>query len=183
MAWIEPELEGIRCQAHKVGPQVHLYTGELQEITDSVPELVTALRQFPCDVVLDGEVLMTEDGRLLTLNDLQKRVKGGQAELFAPVATLFVFSVFDLLWLDGARLIDDTLAERRRWLESLSWSQPLVLSEIQKLPSPESVESVLTHGSTTGWRIRNPASPYRPGQHSNAWLRVEAEVKETTRSA
>ena len=64
-ASVEWKLDGIRIQIHRRGDEVRVYTRNLNEITDTLPGIVRAVRALPVkQAVLDGEALwMTRRGR------------------------------------------------------------------------------------------------------------------------
>src|SRR5206468_199055 len=55
---VEWKLDGIRLQVHKRGDEVRIFTRNLNDITDRMPEVVTIVRDLPAEqFVLDGEAL------------------------------------------------------------------------------------------------------------------------------
>ena len=64
-AYVEWKLDGARIQAHRVGDDVAVFTRNLADITDRVPEIVSALRALDIStIVLDGEAIaLRADGR------------------------------------------------------------------------------------------------------------------------
>jgi DNA ligase 1 len=64
-AALEFKLDGARIQVHKRADDVRIYSRNLNEVTDAVPELVDVVRALPAyELVLDGEVIaMKPDGR------------------------------------------------------------------------------------------------------------------------
>ena len=132
-AAVEWKLDGIRVQAHIADAAVRLFTRSLDDITDRLPEVVTALAALPVgDAVFDGELIaLRADGRPYAFQDTASRAA---SEIDAPSATkpgatnrplnrartvpLSVF-LFDALHLDGTDLIDRPDAERHAALASV----------------------------------------------------------------
>ena len=57
-AYLEWKLDGARIQAHRVGDEVAIFTRNLADITERVPEIVAAVRGFDATaIVLDGEAI------------------------------------------------------------------------------------------------------------------------------
>src|SRR5262249_44048596 len=52
--WLEDKYDGIRCQLHKVGKRVALYSRDLKEITGTFIEIADAARKTAHDFVVDG---------------------------------------------------------------------------------------------------------------------------------
>jgi DNA ligase-1 len=117
--FVEDKYDGIRAQAHKQGERVSLYSRTLDEISHRFPEVVEVLRELPGEFILDGELLAQRDGQILPFKDLQARLgrKTVSAELRAQVPVTFV--AYDLLYQDGAVLLETPLEQRRARLERL----------------------------------------------------------------
>jgi len=118
--WLEEKYDGIRCQLHKQGPRVELFSRDLHNITAQFPDLARAATALNADVILDGELLAWRDGRALPFAELQKRLgrKGGD-DFFLGQEIPISFSAYDLLWLNGNSLLKSSLSTRRTALESL----------------------------------------------------------------
>src|SRR5207302_10588565 len=55
--WVEDKYDGIRCQLHRRGERVALYSRDLKDVTRQFPEVATAAIDVPADVIFDGEIL------------------------------------------------------------------------------------------------------------------------------
>ena len=63
-ASVEWKLDGARIQVHRRDDEVQVYTRNLNEVTDRLPEVVAAVRTFPArTLVLDGEAIGLERRR------------------------------------------------------------------------------------------------------------------------
>ena len=105
--WTEEKYDGVRCQLHRQGERVELFSRDLKETTSAFPELAENAPSIGHDVLFDGEVLAHRDGRVLRFFELQRRLgrKQVSADLRNEVPVVLV--VFDLLWLDGRALLDE----------------------------------------------------------------------------
>ncbi len=128
-AQVEDKYDGIRAQAHCGGaanPEVCLFSRTLDEISQSFPELLPALRAFPQPVVLDGEVLAWSEslGHALPFSELQKRL--GRKRVTEQLAreVPVVYMVFDVLYAAGELMLEQPLEQRRKRLEGLFASVP-----------------------------------------------------------
>ena len=127
-AAVEWKLDGIRAQAHIADGAVRLFTRSLDDITDRLPEVVTALAALPVkDAVFDGELIaLRADGRPYAFQDTASRAA---SEVDAPIAgkqgaetrPLSVF-LFDALHLNGTDLIDLPDAEGPRVVACIPWT-------------------------------------------------------------
>src|SRR5439155_24088568 len=57
-AAFEYKLDGARIQVHKAGDEVRVFSRQLNDVTQAVPEVVEAVRRLPlADAILDGEAI------------------------------------------------------------------------------------------------------------------------------
>jgi DNA ligase-1 len=79
-ASVEWKLDGARIQVHRLGDGVRVFTRNLNEITDRLPQVVAAVRRFPSErLVLDGEALGVDgDGRPHLFQDTMSRFGADQ---------------------------------------------------------------------------------------------------------
>lgn len=125
---VEDKYDGIRGQAH-VGTQngrrtVRIFSRNLDDVTDSFPELIAPLSRLPGDAVLDGEIVAWERtasgaGRALPFSALQQRLgrKRVSAELRRSVPLVYV--AFDVLYAGDELVIDRPLRDRGEILDRL----------------------------------------------------------------
>jgi DNA ligase-1 len=177
LAWIEDKYDGIRCQVHKVGPQVELFSRDLKKITATFPELVDALAKGKGDFILDGEILAMRDGRALPFAELQKRLGRRESDLFMHEEVPIRFIAFDLLWHDGETLLDLPLAARRKRLEALHLgAAAFQLAHIAEAANEPEIEAAFKGSrgrNNEGLIIKDPASAYSPGRRGLSWLKLK----------
>src|SRR5581483_6297638 len=107
-ASIEWKLDGARIQVHRRGDRVRVFTRNLADATERVPEIVERVLALPVEaVVLDGEAIaLRDDGRPRAFQVTMRRFgsRRGVEELRAEIPLSCFF--FDALHLDGEDLID-----------------------------------------------------------------------------
>lgn len=126
-AWVEDKYDGIRAQAHCSGGEVKFFSRTRDEITESFPELPSALAGLPQDAILDGEIVAWsylaqesgEEGRALPFSALQQRLGRKKVSHDLMQRVPVVFLAFDVLYAGGEVLIDRPLRERAQILEKL----------------------------------------------------------------
>lgn len=193
-AAIEWKLDGIRVQAHITRPPselarhlagssgeqggspagvgVRLFTRTLDEITDRVPEAVSALAGLPVrSAVFDGELIaLRDDGRPHPFQVTSARAASRDGE---PTVPLSIF-LFDLLHLNGVDLIDRTGAERHAALAEVV-PEPLRMPRTVTASAAEATEffrDALAHGHE-GVLIKSLDSPYTAGRRGAGWIKVK----------
>ncbi len=174
--WTEEKYDGVRCQLHRVGDRVEMFSRDLKETTAAFPELAEGAPQLGHDVLFDGEVLAHRDGRVLRFFELQRRLgrKVVDPKLRAEVPVALV--IFDLLWLDGRPLLDEPLHERRRLLEGLEVRHPFLLARVEAAGSAEDLDRIFAdtrERGNEGLMLKDPESPYTPGRRGLAWLKLK----------
>ncbi|HYH48925.1 MAG TPA: ATP-dependent DNA ligase, partial [Acidimicrobiia bacterium] len=177
---VEWKLDGIRLQVHKRGDAVRIFTRNLNDITDRMPEVVEVIRALPVDqVVLDGEALtMTEDLRPQPFQDVMSRVgrrsavgeaPGPEREPVASVGAHF----FDCLHLDGDDLLDRPLLDRLAALERAAGSYRI---PGQVTDDPEVGAEVLRAALAAGHEgvvVKGASSLYEAGRRGKSWRKVK----------
>jgi DNA ligase-1 len=174
--WTEEKYDGVRCQLHRQGERVELFSRDLKETTSAFPELSENAASIGHDVLFDGEVLAHRDGRVLRFFELQRRLgrKNVTAELREEVPVVLV--VFDLLWLDGRSLLDEPLEARRRLMEGLGLKHPFLLARVEEATGPDHLDRIFAETrerGNEGLMVKDPLSPYTPGRRGLAWLKLK----------
>jgi DNA ligase-1 len=184
VVWIEDKFDGVRTQLHRGGgggnPRVEIYSRDLRRVTAQFQEIAQAARALSGDVIFDGEIVAFLEGRRLTFFDLQKRLGRREPDLFLGETIPIVYLVFDLLYLNGRSLLGVPLQERRRLLESLALTAPLLRRvEVRQAGSAREIEAAFGQARARGNEgliIKDPASLYTPGRRGLAWLKLKKEL-------
>jgi DNA ligase-1 len=173
---LEWKVDGARVQAHKAGPQVRLYTRNLNEITDALPEIVSAVRALPARVlVLDGEAIAYDPcGRphplQVTMRRFGRRLEVERLSTELPVRVFF----FDCLRADERSLADRPLRERA---EALAAALPAALRVPRIVTASTSearafYQAALAAGHE-GLMAKALDSPYEAGSRGASWLKIK----------
>jgi DNA ligase-1 len=176
--WLEEKYDGIRCQVHKQGDRVELYSRDLHRITEQFPDLARAARALPGDFIADGELLAWKDGRALPFAELQRRLGRKGDDFFLGEEIPVSLSCYDLLWRDGRVLLKEPLRVRRQLLGEMMAGKPpgLVLAPIQRAAGAVEVEAAFLAARARGHEglmAKDPESPYTPGRRGLAWLKLK----------
>jgi DNA ligase-1 len=175
-AAFEWKLDGARVQVHRSGQDVRVFTRNLNDVTDSVPELVEAVRALPArQLVLDGELIaMQADGRphpfQVTMRRFGRRLDVEQLRSELPLQPFF----FDVLHVDGQDLLDRPGTERWVALGEQVPLSMLVPREIVTSPAAagQFLQNVLARGHE-GAMAKALDAPYEAGRRGARWLKVK----------
>ena len=174
-ASIEWKLDGARIQAHRAGDDVRIFTRNLADITDRVPEIVAALSRLDLRggaIVLDGEAIaLREDGRPEPFQVTMSRF--GTRSSSASEIPLTAF-FFDCLHLAGEDLVDAPARER---LGALDRAVPREL-RVQRVETDDAavaqefLDATLALGHE-GVMAKSLDAPYEAGRRGAGWLKVK----------
>ena len=169
-AEVEWKLDGLRIQVHRDGDAVQVFTRNLNEITQRVPEIVAKALSLPLDsVILDGEALIVGgDGSPESFQDSMSRfgTDDGSREL-----TPFYF---DILHLNGTDLIDRSTLERRAALETVVPAGQIVTAIV----TADADEAAAFYDEAVGAFqegvvVKQVDARYEAGRRGGAWLKVK----------
>jgi DNA ligase-1 len=178
-AALEYKLDGARIQVHKGGQDVRIFTRQLQDITERLPDLVEWARMLPVrEAVLDGEALaLRPDGRPHPFQVTMRRL--GRSKDVATLRRELPLSpfMFDLLYLDGGSLVDRPYRERSRQLIETVSSAAVPRLQTNRPEEARQFFRRALAGGHEGIMAKSLAGPYRAGQRGAQWLKLkEAET-------
>jgi len=169
-ASVEDKYDGIRAQAHISQGEVRLFSRTRDEITESFPELPSALAGLPEDAILDGEIVAWsydvgepgELGRALPFSALQARLgrKKVSDDLMRRVPVAYL--AFDVLYAGGELLLERPLLERMKILDGLLAEERRTHhggTETQRKSGTQSQLSFAEAGSVEDQRVRMMRAP------------------------
>ncbi len=174
--WTEDKYDGIRCQIHKVGERVELYSRDLNRITHQFPEIAEAARLIPSDFIGDGEAVAWDEERPLPFAELQKRLGRKGEDLFLAEEIPVVLFLYDLLWHDETDLLDTPLETRRQRLDTFTVNPKIRIAPVTVLTGASAIEEAFTAArarGNEGLMLKDPQSPYLPGRRGSAWLKLK----------
>lgn len=173
----ENKYDGSRFQFHKANGRSAIYSRKLEEMTNSLPDVVRLLdAATDHDVIIDGEVIAIKDGRPMPFQTVLRRIRRKHGVDEAADAISMQPRVFDILVCDGETLIDTPFSGRREKLLEVmkDYVAPEIVSD-----SPEEIEAyyhaALDNGNE-GIMLKVLDSPYLPGNRGKHWIKIKPEV-------
>ncbi len=175
--WIaENKYDGIRCQVHKHGPRVELYSRDLHPITSSFPEIVREIAGTFEDFILDGELCAIGVSGKIDFNALQKRIGRKEPDLFLGKDLPVKFFAFDCLSHNREEIFALPLKDRRARLESISLPACAEVSPARVFSGDLDIEKIYSEARAAGHEgimLKDPASTYQPGKRGSAWIKLK----------
>jgi DNA ligase 1 len=175
-AALEYKLDGARIQIHKSGDEVAVYSRRLNDVSAAVPEVVELVRSLPArELILDGEVIaLRENGTphafQTTMSRFGQRLDVDRARVQVPLTPFF----FDLLYVDGASLMDEPARKRLAALHDLA-PAPTVIPRLVTGSSVEAERFLRTaiEQGHEGIMAKALDAPYQAGHRGRRWLKIK----------
>ena len=172
----EVKWDGVRAIAYVRPGRLRLESRNLNDISDTYPELRGLLRQLGMrEAVLDGEIVAFDDSGRPSFERLQRRmhVSSGSAIRRRTADTPVVYAIFDLLYLDGRSLLGVPYSERRDRLESLGLGGPAWRVPARQGGDGPALLSATRKQGLEGIVAKRRDSRYEPGRRTTAWVKVK----------
>jgi DNA ligase-1 len=174
-AALEYKMDGARVQVHKSGGDVAVYSRSLKDVSGAVPEVVELVQALPAhDLILDGEVLsLLPDGRpqpfQITMRRFGRRLDVERMRQELPMSAFW----FDLLYLNGAPLLDESQARRFQALAEIapgSLMPHMVTGDAAA--GNEFLEQAIARGHE-GVMAKAIDAKYAAGARGQSWVKVK----------
>jgi DNA ligase-1 len=175
-AAFEYKLDGARIQVHKSGDEVRIFSRTLREVTLALPEVAEAVRALdPREIILDGEAIaLRPDGTpepfQITMRRFGRRLDVETLRGTLPIAPVF----FDVLYLNGATLVDEPHARRMAEMARIVPARVLVPRIVTS--RPDEAARFLARSAETGHEgvmAKAVAGTYAAGRRGQAWLKIK----------
>jgi DNA ligase-1 len=176
-AVFEYKVDGARIQVHRAGDEVRVFTRQLQDVTERVPEIVEWVRSLPVnELVLEGEALaLRPDGRpqpfQVTMRRFGRSKDVAAARRTWPLSPFF----FDCLFLEGeGSLVSRPYRDRAERLGRLVGEE----RRLPRLVTAEEAEASRFLGRALedgheGLMAKSLEAPYVAGQRGFHWLKLK----------
>ncbi len=174
---LEYKLDGARVQIHRQQDRVNLYSRNLADVTDSLPDVVAEIRssQASAEFVLEGELIALDSrGRPLPFQHLMRRFRR-KHDIKAAVNEIPVqLHLFDALYVDGEQLVDTPYRERWATLEKAAGGLNLVRRQLPgTIEEGEAFAQEAHRAGHEGVMAKDLSSAYTPGVRGQSWLKLK----------
>jgi DNA ligase 1 len=179
-AAVERKYDGFRCQVHKAGDDIRIFSRNLEDMTSSFPEIAEGARRqvVAGTAIFEGEALAynpLSDEYLPFQQTVRRRRKHGVKETAAELP-LRLFA-FDVLYADGERVMERSYTERHAILEhAVEAGDTILISEAHTTGEPEELLEVFNDSIQNGLEgivAKRPDSPYQAGARNYNWVKLK----------
>ena len=171
-AYVERKLDGARIQVHVSAGEVRVYTRNLNDVTDRLPEVVAIAQALAVEsAVFDGEAIgLMPNGRPVPFQVTMGRF-GTESDIEQFELSPFFF---DILHLDGRDVLDEPTTVRLGLLDEVVPEKhriPRVLTDDAAIATRFFEETVAS--GHEGVLLKSINTPYQAGRRGAGWLKVK----------
>jgi DNA ligase-1 len=178
-AAVETKFDGARIQIHYDGETAELFSRNLEDVTDSLPEVADFVeRSLDTPVIIDGEVVAVGgDGQPLPFQEVLRRFRRKHDIAAAREDVTVELRAFDCLHADGDDFLDAPLERRHERLLELLGEATAELSVLDGTEEIAELEAQALEAGHEGIMLKNPDSTYTPGSRGQNWLKRKPDVE------
>jgi DNA ligase 1 len=178
-AAVERKYDGFRCQVHKAGDDIKIFSRNLEDMTASFPEIAEATRsQVVGTAIFEGEAVAynpLSDEYVPFQQTVRRRRKHGVEETAAELP-LRLFA-FDVLFADGESVMERSYTERHAMLaNAIEAGDTILVSEAHTTGESEELIEVFNDSIQRGLEgivAKRPDSPYQAGARNYNWVKLK----------
>ena len=180
-AALEYKYDGFRMQVH-IGESVRLFTRRLEDVTDQFPDVVRAVeKHVNCkDAVLDAEAVGLDPKTRLyqPFQHISQRIRRKYDIDTLALALPVELNVFDVLYHEGATMIDRPFHERRKVIASIIDSEKGVIMPSRIMVTDDEAEANKFYqesldAGNEGIMFKSMDSPYQPGSRVGSMVKLK----------
>lgn len=185
---IEPKYDGVRAQIHcqkvqvfeenvdlpTIGYQIKIFTRQLEDITDSVPEIVNQILKvmekngINHEFVVEGEILAyTPEGKMLPFQQVLKRIRRKHDIESMMSSNPLKIVLFDCIYWIDENLLNEPFSERNIVLSKFgNLCTKCIKGTINSKETKEYFEEMVKEGHE-GLMIKDMDATYVPGERNS----------------
>ena len=186
---VEPKFDGLRVEIHFNAPShkgdkllIKAFTRNLNDITPMFPELTNIGKYLHAEeIILDTEAIGINEKTLQELNfqtTMTRRRKHDIADFASKIPVKFC--VFDILYVDGKNLMQQSYLARRDILPKIIKTNPLLqIVDYTLTKDPKVIEKCYSQELSKGLEgimIKKTDSDYVPGRTGWRWVKMKQEA-------
>ncbi len=177
---VEPKFDGFRCQIHKKGNIVKIFSRNLEDNTHMFPDLVEGiLNQIPKEeIIVEGEAISynPETGEFYPFQVTVQRKRKYNISEMAELFPLQLFT-FDILYVDGEDITSLPYLRRRKKLEeNIKEGDKIFITKNIITSDPKEIqiffEECISEG-LEGIVAKRLDAPYQAGVRNFNWIKLK----------
>jgi DNA ligase 1 len=172
----EWKMDGARIQVHKVDSEVRIYTRNLNEVTEAIPEIVEKVRALPVrTLVLDGEAIAFDAKERphpfqVTMRRFGRKLNVEESRARLPIRAFY----FDCLHFEDQSIEDQSTKVRVAALVKAVPHSDLVPRLItQSARAAQTFYDAALAAGHEGLMAKSLDTPYEAGNRGAGWLKIK----------
>ena len=173
--WIaQVKWDGVRVLTYYDGVTVRLFNRKLHERTMQYPELVDIGHYCAArSVILDGEIIALVNGKpsfhqVMKRDGIRLAAKVEQARRLTPI----VYMIYDILFLNGEWVVDQTLVSRQQLLSRIIRPQEHVQT-VENFPDGPQLFNAVQNAGLEGIVCKRTDSRYAIDRKDERWQKIK----------
>ncbi|MCL4535212.1 MAG: ATP-dependent DNA ligase [Bacteroidetes bacterium] len=176
----EPKYDGFRCQVHKMGGDIRVFSRNLENMTDMFPEIVGAARtQIHAETaIVEGEAVAynAESEEFYPFQETTRRRRKHDIDRMAEELPLRLF-VFDLMYVNGEDYTHCTYIERREKIaeilveDTVLAVSPSIATDSAKVLNDYFLDNI--QKGLEGIVAKRPDTIYQAGARNFNWVKLK----------
>ncbi|MGA9400405.1 ATP-dependent DNA ligase LigA [Haladaptatus sp.] len=177
-AGVEWKFDGARVQLHYDGEEVRIFSRNMEEVTNPLPEIVEyAEENLTAPAIVDGEVVAMADGEPLPFQEVLRRFRRKHDVARAREEVAVELRAFDCLHADGEDLLTAPLTQRHDRLQVILSGGVSALTVTGDEDEIAAIEENALDAGHEGIMLKNPDSTYSPGRRGKNWRKRKPDVE------
>ena len=177
---VEWKYDGARVQVHYDGTEARLFSRNMEEVTEPLPEIVgTVEAELDAPAICDGEVVAVDDaGDPLPFQEVLRRFRRKHDVAAVREEVTVRLHLFDCLHADGADLLDSPLRERHERLTALCGDGTVsTLAVCTDADEIGEIAAAALEAGQEGIMLKDPDGAYTPGKRGKRWRKRKPDVE------
>jgi len=179
-AALEGKYDGFRCQVHKAGDRIRIFSRNLEETTAMFPDLLAGVRAQVRheSIIFEGEALAydPDTDTFLPFQETAQRKRKYDVDKMAEQLPLRLVA-FDILYLDGQDCTHEPYTTRRVLLQqAITPGDVLQVAENLVTADPKMVDRFFNEKVSSGLEgimAKRLDSPYQAGARNFNWIKLK----------
>jgi bifunctional non-homologous end joining protein LigD len=169
--WIfEIKLDGYRAVAEIEKGKINLHSRNNLSFNTKFAPITESLKAIDQDVILDGEIVVLDEGGISRFQAIQNYQRTGEGNL--------VYFVFDIIYLDGHDLTGLELIKRKELLKDLLPDLPNILYSEHIAEKGKDFFEAASGKKLEGIIAKDGRSSYQTGRRSRSWLKIKTSMRQ-----
>lgn len=184
----QPKLDGFRVQVHLKKTEskvfVHFFSRNMLDMSDMFPELKKVVQHLDVtSLICEGEAIVYDEDTdsFLPFQQTVKRKRKYDIEQASQDLPLRLY-LFDILYLNGTSLLDQTHQHRRKILQKIVNQQKsfaLQIVEEKQISTAQELEDYFLLNIAAGLEglvVKREDAIYQPGKRNFNWIKLKREA-------